>query len=161
MSLDKPATEALDGSGHSFLVVAASYNGSLVDALLDKTVDGLKTANVDEKNIDVLRVPGSAEVPYAIQLGIETGHYDCCIALGILIRGDTGHYQHIAQSVTDALQMVALNHMMPVVNGVVVAENPAQAKDRVTGNLNRGAEFAACALKLAALRQERERQHEQ
>lgn len=157
MSFDKPAAGKIDGSGHSYLVVAASYNGDLVDALLGHTLDRLKESGVAEERIDVLRVPGSNEIPYGIQLGIDTGSYDCCIGLGLLIRGDTVHFQLIAQSVSDALQMVALNHVVPVVNGVVVVENRAQAETRITGALNRGAEFAACALQLAALRREREK----
>lgn len=161
MSFDKPATRKIDGSGHSYLVVAASYNGALVETLLQRTLEGLREAGVADDKIDVLRVPGSCEVPYGIQLGIETGDYDCCIALGVLIRGDTAHYQHISQSVSDALQMVALNHSTPVVNGVVVAENLWQAEERITGDLNRGAEFASCALNLTALRREREKNHEQ
>lgn len=156
MSFDKPAAGKFDGSGHSYLVVAARYNGDLMEALLDRALARLREAGVAEERIDVLRVPGSNELPYGIQLGIDTGSYDCCIGLGVLIRGDTIHYQLIAQSVSDALQMVALNHTVPVVNGVVVAENRAQAEARITGGLNRGAEFAACALQLATLRRERE-----
>ncbi len=160
MSSDKPAAETIDGTDHSYLIVAASYNGALVEALLEHTVTGLKAAGVADANIDVLRVPGSCELPYAIQLGIETGSYDCCIALGVLIRGDTVHYEQIAQSATDALQMVALNHSVPVVNGIVVAETRAQAEERTTGGLNRGQEFAACALQLTTLRRQREQNHE-
>lgn len=156
MSFDKPATGNIDGSGHSYLVVAASYNGDLVEALLGNALARLQEAGVARERIDVLRVPGSNEVPYGIQLGIDTGNYDCCIGLGVLIRGDTVHYQLIAQSASDALQMVALNHAVPVVNGIVVAENRSQAESRVLGSLNRGAEFAACALQLAALRRARE-----
>lgn len=161
MSFDRPIHATPDGTGQTFLVVAASYNGDLVQALLENTVSGLTAAGVAESAIDVLRVPGSGEVPYAIQLGIETGAYDAAIALGVLIRGDTIHYQQIAQSVGDALQMVALNHGMPVVNGVVVAENRAQAEARASGELNRGREFADCALQLAALRRLREQRDEQ
>lgn len=161
MSFDKPAAGEIDGTGRSFLLVASSYNGSLVDALLARTVEVLQASRVPADNIDVLRVPGSSEIPYGIQLGIETGSYDGCIGLGVLIRGNTSHYQLIAQSVADALQMVSLNHGMPVVNGVIVAENRQQAEERITGDLDRGAEFASCALHLAALRRQREGNHEQ
>lgn len=156
MSFDKPVAGSIDGSGFSCLIVAASYNGKLVDALLNRTVERLRNAGMEEERIEVLRVPGSNEVPYALQLGIETGAYDCCIGLGLLVRGETAHYHVIAQSVSDALQMVALNHSVPVVNGVIVAENQAQAEERIHGELDRGAEFADCALQLAALRQKRE-----
>lgn len=161
MSSDKPNAGQIDGKGHSYLIVAARYNGKLVEALLENTVAVLQEAGVEPGMIEVLRVPGSGEVPYGIQLGIETGSYDCCVALGVLVRGDTIHYQQIAQSVSDALQMVALNHSTPIVNGVVVAENQAQAEERTTGQLNRGKEFASCALHLTQLRRNREKNYEQ
>ncbi len=155
MSLDKPVVGDLRDAGYSFLIVAASYNGALVDALLARTINRLKEAGASDDQIDVIRVPGSNEVPFAVQLGIETGEIDCCIALGVLIRGDTEHYRIIGQSTSDALQMVALNHGVPVVNGIIIAENTAQAEERVHGSIDRGAEFAACAIQLAELRKQR------
>lgn len=161
MSLDKPAALGVDGSGQRFLIVAARYNSDLVDPLLASTRKALEGANVDPGGIEVLRVPGSYEVPYGIQLGIETGSYDCCVALGVLIRGETRHYEHIAQSVSDALQIVALNHGIPVINGIVVAENREQAEARASGGLDRGAEYAGSALEMAALTKERREADEQ
>jgi 6,7-dimethyl-8-ribityllumazine synthase len=155
MSFAKPTAEKIEGSGLRILVVAARYNHDLVDALLERCVGTLREAGVPEEAIDVLRVPGSGEVPYGIQLGLETAAFDAAIGLGVLIRGDTIHYELIAQSVSDALQMVALNQGVPVVNGIVVAENREQAEARATGAADRGAEFGACALEMAALRKGR------
>lgn len=156
MSFDKPVVEAFDGEGLRFLIVAARYNEKLVDALLQRVVARLREARVEESDIDVLRVPGSNETPYAIQLGLDTGGYDCALALGVLVRGETIHYSVIARSVSDALQMVALNHQAPVINGVIVAENLDQARERAAGRLDRGRELAESALVMAALRRERE-----
>jgi 6,7-dimethyl-8-ribityllumazine synthase len=161
MSFEKPAAQKVDGASLRFLVVAARYNGSLVEALLRNVLEGLKRADVPEASIEVLRVPGSYEVPYAIQLGLDTGNYDAAIGLGVLIRGETSHFELIAQSVSDALQMVALNQGVPVINGVVVAENREQAENRASGQLNRGSEFAECALEMADLRKGRLVAHEQ
>lgn len=156
MSFDQPDIGTIDGSRFSCLIVAASYNSTLADTLLARTVERLTASGMPSDHIEVLRVPGSNEVPYAIQLGIETGNFDVCIGLGVLIRGDTIHYNVIAQSAGDALQTVALKNRTPVVNGILVAENLEQAEHRIIGDVNRGSEFAECALQLASLRKERE-----
>jgi 6,7-dimethyl-8-ribityllumazine synthase len=74
------------------------------------------------------------------------------VALGVIIRGDTIHYELIAEAVTHALQRVALEARRAVINGVVVAENEAQAEARCLGDINRGGEFARAALAMATLR---------
>lgn len=159
MSLDKPLSEQIEGSEFRFLIVAACYNRDLVDALLDSLLERLRQAGVTEERAGILRVPGSGEIPYAMQLGLDTGDFDCGVALGVLIRGDTGHFEMIGRSVGDALQMVALNLQTPVINGVIVAENRSQAEARAGGPLERGREFAEAALAMAALKRKREALH--
>jgi 6,7-dimethyl-8-ribityllumazine synthase len=73
------------------------------------------------------------------------------ICLGVLIGGDTSHHEMVGQSVSHALQRVALDAHTPVINGVIVADTRAQAAARCVGKINRGAEFAAAALEMAAL----------
>jgi 6,7-dimethyl-8-ribityllumazine synthase len=133
-------------------VVAACYNGRLVDALLARVLAGLKAAGVKTKKLTVLRVPGSNELPVAAQWLAERRKTDAVIALGVLIRGDTIHYELIATATTDALQRVALKTGVPVINGVIVAETAAQAKERCAGKIDRGAEFANAALAMATLK---------
>ena len=77
---------------------------------------------------------------------------DAVIALGVLIGGDTSHHELVGQSVSHALQRVALDTSTPVINGVIVADTRAQAEARCIGKINRGAEFAAAALEMAALK---------
>ena len=74
------------------------------------------------------------------------------VALGVIVRGDTIHYELIAEAVTHALQRVSLDAGLPVINGVVVAENEAQAEARCLGKIDRGAEFARAALAMAAVK---------
>jgi len=76
------------------------------------------------------------------------------IALGVLIGGDTNHHEMVGQSVSHALQGIAVTTGVPVINGVIVTDTLAQAKARTTGKINRGAEFAHAALAMAALKQE-------
>lgn len=152
MSLAAPDQLSIDGSRFTAAVVAARYNSELVDALLAQVVSQLRAAGVAEANLRVERVPGSNELPVAAQLLAQAGKYDVIVALGVLIRGDTIHYELIADAATQALQRVAIESRTPVINGVVVAENQAQAEARCRGPINRGAEFARAALEMAALK---------
>ena len=152
MSLDSPGSRGVDGSRLRFGIAAARFNAALVDGLLARVEAGLRKAGVREAAIRVVRVPGSHEVPWAAQALAAGGRLDCVIGLGVLIAGDTNHHEMVGNSVSQALQSVALRTGVPVINGVIVANTPAQARARCTGAINRGAEFAAAALDMAALR---------
>ncbi len=156
MSVFFPEPIPVDGEKLRLAIVAARYNQDLVDHLLEKVVAALSAAGVPDEGVELIRVPGSNEVPYGIQLLAESGRFDCCIAMGVLMKGATAHYHLVGQSVSDALQMVALNTGVPVINGVVVAESRVQAEERIRGALDRGAEFAQAGLEMAALKKSRE-----
>lgn len=151
MSRHTPAPLEIDGRRLSFGIVASRYNPDLVDALLQRVLDELAAAGVAERNVAVLRVPGSHEVPVAAGWLARSGA-DTVIALGVLVGGDTNHHEMVGQSVSQALQEVALATDVPVINGVVVTDTWKQAEARCTGKVNRGLEFARAALEMAALR---------
>lgn len=152
MSLASPKPTVLDGAGFSIGIAAARFNGELVEALLARVLVGLRAAGVQEKKITLVRVPGSHEVPWAAQALAVGGRRDVVIGLGVLIGGDTSHHEMVGQSVSHALQRVALDARTPVINGVIVANTRAQAEARCRGRIDRGAEFAAAALEMAALK---------
>ncbi len=152
MSGDSPVPESIDASGLKIAIAAARFNPVLVDALLARVRARLLAAGVRERNLTVVRVPGSNELPVAARMLVDGRRPDAVVALGVIVRGGTIHYELIAQSATQGLQTVALESRVPVINGVVVAENAAQAKARCTGRIDRGAEFADAALSMAALR---------
>jgi 6,7-dimethyl-8-ribityllumazine synthase len=152
MSLDIPAQLPIDGAPFAVGVVAARFNSALVEALLKQVIDHLVAAGVQSSAIHLERVPGSNELPIAAQLLADKHELDVIVALGVLIRGDTIHYQLIAESATQGLQEVALSSRIPVINGVVVAETFEQADARCRGEINRGSEFAHSALEMAALK---------
>jgi len=154
MSLDPPAIPVGNAASFKFAVVAAQFNGRLADGLLAAVVRELRKAGVKERNLTIVRVPGSNEVPYAIKLLAKRKLPDAAIALGVLIRGDTIHYELIASAASDGLQRVALETLVPVINGIIVAENAAQAEARCLGSVARGAEFARTAIAMAALKRE-------
>ncbi|HZZ20798.1 MAG TPA: 6,7-dimethyl-8-ribityllumazine synthase [Opitutaceae bacterium] len=152
MSRDSHKQQAIDGSGLRFAIAAAQFNGELVGALLERVQARLASCGVKERNVRVVRVPGSNELPVAAQLLADAGRLDAVIALGVIVRGDTIHYELIATAATNGLMDVALESRIPVINGVVVAENESQARARCNGRIDRGAEFADAALAMAALR---------
>ena len=154
MSQDKPKPTALDGRDLWFAIVAARYNGDLVDALLERARRTLRDARVPADHIKVVRVPGSAEIPYAAHMLAMTGEHDAVIALGVVIAGETPHHEVIAQSTAAALQSSSLRSEVPMINGIIVALDRAQAEARCTGTLDRGPEFARAALEMAAHRVE-------
>ena len=151
MSLASPQPSAIHGAPFRIAVVAARFNETLVDTLLARVVAGLRAAGVKAGRIDVHRVPGSHEVPWAAARLAATRRYDCVVALGVLIGGDTNHHEMVGQSVSHALQAIAVDSGVPVINGVIVTATLAQARARCTGKINRGAEFAHAALAMAAL----------
>ncbi len=152
MSLDSPQPQSIDGSSFRIGIAAARFNARLVDGLIGRVIEGLFAAKVSEANIGSVRVPGSHEVPWAVQALATGGQYDCVIGLGVLIGGDTNHHELVGESVSHALQQVALTTQVPVINGVIVVNSLAQAEERCVGAINRGAEFAAAALEMAALK---------
>ncbi len=152
MSLAAPELRVESGAPYRFGIAAACFNGPLADGLLARVEARLRQAGVKASNLKVVRVPGSHEVPWAAHALARTGRYDCVIALGVLIAGDTNHHEMVGQSVSQALQALALETRVPAINGVIVANTPAQARARCVGRINRGAEFAEAALAMAALR---------
>ena len=152
MSLAKPTEITVDGAPFRVGIAAARFNGELVDALLARVVERLRAAGVKERAITVVRVPGSHEVPWAAAELAHGRRRDVVIGLGVLIGGDTSHHEVVGQSVSHALQRVALDTRTPVINGVIVANTRAQAEARCRGKIDRGPEFAAAALEMAALR---------
>lgn len=152
MSLSPPTTRSIDGAKFRIGIVAARFNEDLVAELLVRLEAGLAAAGVKDRNRTLLRVPGSHEVPWAASRLAVSGRFDCVVALGVLIGGDTNHHEMVGQSVSHALQRVALDTGVPVINGVLVTDTLAQARTRCTGRINRGAEFAHAALEMAALK---------
>src|SRR3954467_11795722 len=108
MSLASPKSRQVNGATFRIGIVAARFNETLVDGLLARTVAGLQLGQVKEKNVALIRVPGSHEVPWAANVLATKGKYDCVVALGVLIGGDTNHHEMVGESVSHALQSVAI-----------------------------------------------------
>lgn len=149
MSRHAPSSREISGAAFTVGLAAARFNGRFVDALLDQVQAHLRAARVRARRIVLVRVPGSNELPSALQLLCRHHRPDVCIALGVIIRGETRHYELVADATSQGLMRVALDARIPVINGVIAAENERQAAARCTGRRRRGPEFAQAALEMA------------
>jgi len=152
MSRLAPDPVKVDGSEFSFAIVAARYNQVYVDGLLSGVKEALANAGVPEEKLILERVPGSNELPIAVQMLAGAGKFDVIIALGAIIAGGTRHFEMVADGSNLGLQQVSLESGIPVVNGVIVGDTEAQVKERCVGSVPKGLEFGQCALEMAQLR---------
>ena len=148
MSRDTPSSRKFDGGGTRFAIVAARYNEALVDSLVREACATLEAAGAPAPAVE--RAPGSAELPFAASLLAGSGKFDAIIAIGMVIAGSTNHHKIIGESTAIALQNLSLQTGLPVINGIIVAENQEQAVARAGTTINRGREFAEAALEMAA-----------
>jgi 6,7-dimethyl-8-ribityllumazine synthase len=150
MSQSPPSDKIIDPGGFSIGVVAACYNEGLVESLLEKVTAGI-CENGQPAEILVERVPGSHEIPCAINLMLNARPFSCMIGLGVVIKGATSHHHLVAESAGNALQSLSAGHGVPVINGIIVTDDLVSAEERITGALDRGSEFARAALEMAQL----------
>ncbi|MGN6162477.1 MAG: 6,7-dimethyl-8-ribityllumazine synthase [Marmoricola sp.] len=122
-----PTTEAVDCSDLKVAVVAASWHTEVMDGLLAGTERSLKRFGVSDPTI--VRIPGSFELPIAAQALAQAG-YDAVIALGVIIRGGTPHFEYVSAAATDGLTRVALDTGVPIGFGLLTCDNDEQALDR-------------------------------
>jgi len=135
-----------------YAIVASRWNPRIVDALVAGAVRVLREHGVAEGSIDVVRVPGAWEIPIAAAKVAETSKPAAIIALGCVVRGDTRHYEHVADGCATGLMRVALDFRVPVLNGVLAVEMHADAEARAGGKRgNKGEDVALAALEIADL----------
>ncbi len=152
MSRNSPTDEPVPASdGLRFGIACACFNPELTDALLARVTSLLEEAG-SPAALEVERVPGSHETPVALSLMLEAGPFDCLVGLGVVIKGATSHHHLVAESAGHAFQRLAVERRVPVINGLIVTDSEEDARERVTGALDRGAEFARAALQMAALK---------
>lgn len=135
-----------------FAIIASRWNARIVDALVAGARASLGGNGVAETAIDVIRVPGAWEIPVAAARLGTAGRHAAIIALGCVIRGDTRHYEQVADGCAQALMRVQLDFRVPVLNGVLAVEDVADAEKRAGGSHgNKGEEAALAAIEMANL----------
>jgi 6,7-dimethyl-8-ribityllumazine synthase len=143
----------LNATGRRFGIVVARFNEFITERLLRSAYDGLLRAGAGEKNITIVRVPGSFEIPSAARTLAKTGKYDAIICLGCLLRGDTAHYDVIVNEVTRGIGQSAQETGVPHAFGVLTCETLEQAIDRAGLKMgNKGFEAARAAAEMANLK---------
>ncbi len=144
MSLWRSEFPRLTDPNARICIVAAEFNSTFVEPLLEQVVRGLKRCGVDEERIDVLDVPGSFELPFACRKAALSGQYDAVIALGVIIRGETFHFELVANQAAEGIMRINLEAPVPVIFGVLACDN----SDQVEARIELGLEFAKTAVRM-------------
>ncbi len=145
---DQGNADRLDGKKLFIGIVQARFNASVTDALATACLNELSALGVDSKNITHVKVPGALEVASALQAMAESNNFDALIALGCIIRGETYHFELVANESGAAVTRVALDYQLPIANAILTTENMAQAQARQT---EKGLDAARVAVEMANL----------
>jgi 6,7-dimethyl-8-ribityllumazine synthase len=144
--------ETLSAKGFRFAIVASKWNDSLVSRLIDGALDALNESSADDDAVKVYRVPGSFEISLCALKAAESGRFDAVICLGVIIRGDTPHFEYIASETTRGIGEASLKTGVPLMFGVITADNVEQAVARAGAKHdNKGYEAAMAAVEVANL----------
>jgi 6,7-dimethyl-8-ribityllumazine synthase len=142
----------LDGSGFRFAIVASRWNDFISSRLIEGALDAFERLNVEENAVEVYRVPGAFEIPLLARKLAASKKFAAIVCVGTIIRGQTPHFEYIAGEVTRGIGQVALQTGVPVVFGVITADNMDHAIERAGVKLgNKGFEAATVAVELANL----------
>jgi 6,7-dimethyl-8-ribityllumazine synthase len=139
-------------AGARFAVVASRFNHFIVDRLVEGALDALARHGADMKRVTLVRVPGSWELPNAVQRIARSKKVDALIALGAVIRGQTPHFEYVAGEVSKGIASAALATGVPIAFGVLTTENIEQAIERAgTKSGNKGWDAAVSAIEMVTL----------
>ncbi len=141
-----------NATGFRFAVVASRWNDFLTSKLIDGAVDALSSAGASEADVEVFMVPGAFELPLAALKAAQTGKFDAIIAVGVVIRGETPHFDYVAGEAAKGVSNVSLETGVPVMFGVVTTDTVEQAINRSGLKAgNKGYEAAMAAVEVANL----------
>lgn len=145
---DKGTSDRTDGSKLYIAIVQARFNEGITNALAQACKQELAALGVAERHIKHVLVPGALEVPVALQALAEQNHFDALIALGCIIRGETYHFELVANESGAGVSRIALDYQIPVANAILTTENMEQAVARQT---DKGRDAARVAVEMANL----------
>lgn len=142
----------LSAAGLKFGIVVSRFNDFISDRLLAGAVDTLLRSGAQDKDIEVVRVPGSFEMPLAARALVKKGTYNAVICLGCVIRGATPHFDYVAGEAAKGIARTSLDNDYPISFGVITADNIEQAIERAgTKSGNKGRDAALSAIEMANL----------
>src|SRR5919201_5669764 len=136
------------GGKHSFALVASQFNEPYVQGLIDHTIDELRKLAPNGRT-SMHRVPGAFEIPVVVRELVIQNKADVIVAIAVILKGQTDHATNLSRSVTDALQRIAVDHGVPVINAVLTLDSEFQAHERcLEERINRGTEAARAAVEI-------------
>ena len=147
---DKGTGDRMDGAKLRIGIVQARFNESITDALAQACLAELEALGVGSKHIAHIKVPGALEVPVALQALADKDEYDALIALGCIIRGETYHFELVANESGAGVTRVALDSGLPVANAILTTENMTQA---IVRQIEKGKDAARVAVEMALLKE--------
>ena len=139
----------LSAKGVKFGLVVSRFNDFINKRLMEGALDALNRHGAEDKNISIIKVPGSFEIPLMAKKLADSGNYDAVICLGAVIRGATPHFEYISAEVTKGIAQVALDTGVPVSFGILTTDNIEQAIERAgTKSGNKGWDAAISAIEM-------------
>lgn len=135
-------------------IVVSRWNSAITEKMLEGALNALKGNGIREEDITIARCPGSFEIPLATQFLLENKSLDGVVALGVVIRGGTPHFEYVCDAVTTGVASLNLKYNIPIAFGVLTTDNTKQALERVGEKGNKGAEAALAMLEMISLKQE-------
>lgn len=138
----------LNGAGLRIGIVQARFNADITNALHQACISELSAMHIEPDQIETVQVPGALEIPLALQAMAERQNFDALIALGCIVRGETYHFELVANESGAGVSRVALDHQLPIANAILTTENMAQAVARQT---DKGRDAARVAVEMALL----------
>ncbi|MEO7659841.1 MAG: 6,7-dimethyl-8-ribityllumazine synthase [Pyrinomonadaceae bacterium] len=142
----------ISAAGFRFAIVVSRWNDALTSKLAAGAMQALTEAGAEESSVEIFEVPGAFELPVASLKAAESGEFDAIIALGIVIRGDTPHFDYVAGQAASGIMQASMQTGVPVLFGVITADYPGQAVERSgENNDNKGYEAALSAVEMANL----------
>ncbi len=142
----------LTAKGLKFAIVASRFNDFITARLLDGAMDGLMRHGASESDIDIVKVPGSFEIPLAAKMLAQSKKHNAIICLGAVIRGATPHFEYVSAEVSKGVAAVSMETGLPVIFGVLTTDTIEQAIERAgTKSGNKGWDAALSAIEMANL----------
>lgn len=142
----------LKAEGFRFAIIASRWNSFLTGKLIEGAIDALERLGADEESVEIFYVPGSFELPLTAQKVAESGNFDAVICIGVVIRGETPHFEYVAGEAAKGVTNASLNTDVPVLFGVVTTDTVEQALNRSgIKSGNKGFEAAMSAVEIVNL----------
>ena len=120
----------LDAKGLKFAIVVSRFNSFITDRMVEGALDVLVRHGASQSDIDIIKVPGSFEIPLGVKTAAKSKKYDAVVAVGAIIRGETPHFDYLSSEVTKELSVIGLEFGVPVACGVITTETLEQAIER-------------------------------